>query len=148
MGRLLNNIFNNSISYESRKIGFFVPFRSFSGVETKAPFVASYSSSTIYDLMLPGGPTDVCSVSTSTAPDRICPSTVRGCSICLRPSTCLFPNNKKTIVNLTGVPLEEAASSALSTGLNYAVTSVMSALPEETAEEVQHETIRILANPD
>jgi hypothetical protein len=62
----------------------------------------------------------------------------------------LSPDNKKTIINLSKIPLEEAACSALSKGLNYAVTpavlpiedilcgveKAVGALPEETAEEV------------
>jgi hypothetical protein len=56
------------------------------------------------------------------------------------------------------VPLEEAACSALSKGLNYTVApgripakdflcgveKTIGILPEETAEEIRHETVRIL----
>ncbi|PNF41399.1 hypothetical protein B7P43_G14428 [Cryptotermes secundus] len=66
--------------------------------------------------------------------------------------------NKKTVVNLSGVPLEEAAYSALSKGLNFAVApssipvkdilcgveKAVMVLPEETAEEIRQETVRIL----
>jgi hypothetical protein len=66
--------------------------------------------------------------------------------------------DKKTEMNLSSVPLEDAANSALSKGLNYAVylatlpiedilTDVEKAivcLPVEAAEEVRQETVRIL----
>jgi hypothetical protein len=59
---------------------------------------------------------------------------------------------------ISGVPLEEAACSALSKGLNFAVTprsvpikdilcgveKAIRTLPEETAEEIRQETVRIL----
>jgi hypothetical protein len=59
-------------------------------------------------------------------------------------------NNSRTAIKLSGVPLEEAACSALSNGLNYAaahglipikdflcnVEKVIGTLPEETAEEI------------
>jgi hypothetical protein len=67
-------------------------------------------------------------------------------------------DNRKTLVNLSEVPLEEASCSALRKGLNYAVTptvvpvedflcvvdKALDALPEDTAEKVRQETIRIL----
>jgi hypothetical protein len=70
----------------------------------------------------------------------------------------LPPDNRKTVINLSEIPLEEAARSALSKGLNYAVALAVlpvgdilcgvekevGALPEETAEEVRQETVRIL----
>jgi hypothetical protein len=66
--------------------------------------------------------------------------------------------NREPVVNLSEVPLEEPACSALSKGLNYAVTSAVvpvenilcglekaiGILPEETGKEVRQETIRIL----
>jgi hypothetical protein len=65
----------------------------------------------------------------------------------------LPPDNKKTVINLSEVPLEEADGSALSKGLNYAVApavlpvedilcgveKAVGALPEETAEEVRQD---------
>jgi hypothetical protein len=71
----------------------------------------------------------------------------------------LPPDNRKTVINLSKVSFEEAACSILSKGLNYAVTlavvpvedilrggveKAIGALPEETAEEVRQETIKIL----
>jgi hypothetical protein len=70
----------------------------------------------------------------------------------------LPPDNRKTVINLSEVPLEESACSALSKGLNYVVAlavlpvedilcgveKAVGALPEETAEEVRQETVRIL----
>jgi hypothetical protein len=67
-------------------------------------------------------------------------------------------DNKKIVVNLSEVRLEEAAGSALSKGVNYAVApafvpvkdilcgvqKAIGALPEETAEEIRQETVRIL----
>jgi hypothetical protein len=67
-------------------------------------------------------------------------------------------DNKKAMVNLSDVPLEDAAYSALGKGLNYAVApaalpiedflsgveKAIRALPEEAAEEVRQETVRIL----
>jgi hypothetical protein len=68
------------------------------------------------------------------------------------------PDTSRTVINLSGVPLEEAACSALSKGLNYAVApgrisakdflcgveKAIVTLPEETAEEIREETVRIL----
>jgi hypothetical protein len=68
------------------------------------------------------------------------------------------PDTSRTVINLSGVPLEEAACSALSKGLNYAVTpgripakdvlcgveKAIGTLPEENAEEIRQETVRIL----
>jgi hypothetical protein len=68
------------------------------------------------------------------------------------------PDTSRTVINLSGVPLEEAACSALSKGLNYAVApgripakdflcgvkKATGTLPEETAEEIRQETVRIL----
>jgi hypothetical protein len=68
------------------------------------------------------------------------------------------PQDTKTMVNLSGVPLEEAAYSALSKSLIFAVApgsipvknilcgveNAIMALPEETAEEIRQETVRIL----
>jgi hypothetical protein len=62
------------------------------------------------------------------------------------------------VINLSGVPLEEAACSALSKGLNYAVApgcisakdylcgveKTIGTLPEEIAEEIRQEPVRIL----
>jgi hypothetical protein len=67
-------------------------------------------------------------------------------------------DNKKAVVNLSDVPLEDAAYPALGKGLNYAVApaalpiedflrgveKAVRALPEEAAEEVRQETVRIL----
>jgi hypothetical protein len=67
-------------------------------------------------------------------------------------------DHRKTVINLSSIPLEDAAYSALSKGLNYAVspaalpiedflTGVERAtrsLPVEAAEEVRQETVRIL----
>jgi hypothetical protein len=67
-------------------------------------------------------------------------------------------DKKKIVVNLSEVPLDEEACSALSEGLNYAVAlafvpvndilcrveKATGALPEETAEEIRQETVRIL----
>jgi hypothetical protein len=67
-------------------------------------------------------------------------------------------DNRKTVVNLSYVPLEDAAYSTLGKGLNYAVAPVVlpiedllsgvekaiGYLPEEAAEEVQQDTVRIL----
>jgi hypothetical protein len=67
-------------------------------------------------------------------------------------------DNKKTVINLSEAPLEEAAVSALGKGLNYAVTpghmpvkdiicgveKAIRALPIESAEEIRQETVRIL----
>jgi hypothetical protein len=67
-------------------------------------------------------------------------------------------DNNRTVNNLSGVPLEEAACFALSKGLNYAVVpgripvrdllcgveKAIGTLPEETAEEIRQETVRIL----
>jgi hypothetical protein len=66
-------------------------------------------------------------------------------------------DKRKTVVNLSEVPLEKAACSALSKGLNFAVAlasvpvkdilcgveKAIGALPEETAEEIRQETVRI-----
>jgi hypothetical protein len=60
------------------------------------------------------------------------------------------PDTSRTVINLTGVPLEEAACSALNKGLNYAVApgripakdflcgveKAIGTLPEETAEDI------------
>jgi hypothetical protein len=68
----------------------------------------------------------------------------------------LTPDNRKTVVNLIKVPMEEAAGLALSKGPNYAVTlavlpvedivcrveKMTGALSERTAEEVRQETVR------
>jgi hypothetical protein len=68
------------------------------------------------------------------------------------------PDTSRTVINLSVVPLEEAACSALSRGLNYAlapgripakdfpcgVEKAIVTLPEETAEEIRQETVRIL----
>jgi hypothetical protein len=68
------------------------------------------------------------------------------------------PENKKIVVNLSEVALKEAACLALSKGLNIAVSPAFvpikdilcrvekatGALPEETAEEIRQETVRIL----
>ncbi|XP_023723162.1 uncharacterized protein LOC111873027, partial [Cryptotermes secundus] len=70
------------------------------------------------------------------------------------------PDSKKTVVNLSDVPLDEAAFWAMSKGLNFAVApksvpvkdilcgveKVIVALPVETAEEIRQETVRILKN--
>jgi hypothetical protein len=62
------------------------------------------------------------------------------------------------VINLTDVPLEDTAYSALSKGLNYAVApavlpiedflssvdKAVGSLPQETAEEVSQQTVRIL----
>ncbi|PNF32618.1 hypothetical protein B7P43_G17953 [Cryptotermes secundus] len=67
-------------------------------------------------------------------------------------------DNRKTVANLSGVPLEEAPYSALRKGLNFAVApgsipvqdilcgveKAVMVLPEETAEEIRQETVRIL----
>jgi hypothetical protein len=67
-------------------------------------------------------------------------------------------DNRKAVVKLSDVPLEDAAYSALSKGLNYAVApavlpienflggveKAVGTLPEEAAEEVRQETARIL----
>jgi hypothetical protein len=68
------------------------------------------------------------------------------------------PDSSWTVINLSRVPLEEAACSDLSKGLIYAVTSelilvkdllcgvgkAIGTLPEDTAEEIRQETVRIL----
>jgi hypothetical protein len=68
------------------------------------------------------------------------------------------PDTSRTVINLSGVPLEEAACSTLSKGLNYAVApgcipakdflcgveKAIVTLPEETAVEIRQETVRIL----
>jgi hypothetical protein len=68
------------------------------------------------------------------------------------------PPDKKIVLKLNEVSLEEAACSPLSKGLNFAVAPAsvpvkdilcgvrraLEALPQETAEEIQQETIRIL----
>jgi hypothetical protein len=68
------------------------------------------------------------------------------------------PDNSITVINLRKVPLEEAAYSILSKGLNYAVVprfitvkdifcgveNAIRILPEDNAEEIRQETIRIL----
>jgi hypothetical protein len=67
-------------------------------------------------------------------------------------------DNRKPVVNLSDVTLEDAAYSALGKGLNYAVAhavlpiedflsgeeKAVGALPEKAAEEVRQETVRIL----
>ncbi|XP_021918665.1 uncharacterized protein LOC110829347 [Zootermopsis nevadensis] len=62
-------------------------------------------------------------------------------------------DTKKTVVNLSGRPLEDAAYSALGKGLNYAVSiedflsgveRAVRSLPVEAAAEVRQETVRIL----
>jgi hypothetical protein len=67
-------------------------------------------------------------------------------------------DTKKTVINLSDVPLEESAVSALSKGLNYAVApsrvpvkdiicgveKAIKTLPIESAEEIRQETVRIL----
>jgi hypothetical protein len=66
--------------------------------------------------------------------------------------------NRKTVTDLSNMPLEDAAYSILNKGMNSAVTlavvptedilcgvaKAIGVLPEETAEEVGQETIRIL----
>jgi hypothetical protein len=67
------------------------------------------------------------------------------------------PDNSMTVINLSRVPLEEAACSALSKSLNYAVAPGVSqsriccgvekaigTLSEKTAEEIRQETVRTL----
>jgi hypothetical protein len=68
------------------------------------------------------------------------------------------PDNSRTVINLSRVPLQEAACSALSEGLNYSVApgripaqdfpcGVKKAIEthsEEAAEEIRQETVRIL----
>jgi hypothetical protein len=68
------------------------------------------------------------------------------------------PDTSRTVINLSGVPLEEAACSSLSKGLNYAVApgripakdslcgveKAIVNLPKETEEEIRQETVRIL----
>jgi hypothetical protein len=64
------------------------------------------------------------------------------------------PDNKKTVVNLSEVPLEEAACSALNFAVApafvpikdilYRVEEAIGALPEEAAKEIRQKTVRIL----
>jgi hypothetical protein len=68
------------------------------------------------------------------------------------------PDTSRIVINLCRVPLEEAVCSALSKGLNYAVAPgripaknflcgvemAIGTLPDETAEEIRQETVRIL----
>jgi hypothetical protein len=67
-------------------------------------------------------------------------------------------DHRKTVINLNSIPLEDAAYSALSKGLNYAVSPAalliedfltgveraIRSLPVEVAEQVRQETVRIL----
>jgi hypothetical protein len=93
MGRLLNNIFEDSRRYRLRS-GSYVPFPSSSGGGTKAPSLIPFSSSTIYALMLPGHSTDaltsVCSGNTSSTPDASWSQSTDSCwsYICTWLRTC------------------------------------------------------------
>jgi hypothetical protein len=68
-----------------------------------------------------------------------------------------FLDNGKMVVNLSEMPLEEAACSALSKGLNFAMApaslpvkdnlcgvKAIGTIPEEAAEEIRQEIVRIL----